>query len=191
VEVPIMRVSSRLLLLPALALLAACTSREARVATSSASSAPPAPSSPVLTGALGAPIAPLPPAAGANGGRQFSGTTSPAPVAMPGAPTRMSANEITAALSNNTAEGVTTEGLPYEIYFSGDGHERFRQANFADNGTWRVLPDGRLCTSLARVSDDTQQCYVMYKKGETITFESPEGVTVGNMTVVPGNPKRL
>ena len=186
-----MRVSSKLLLLPALALLAACASHETRVATPAASSQPPAPSSPALTGALGAPIAPMPPAAGANGGTQFSGTTSPAPVAMPGAPTRMSANEITAALSNNTAEGVTTEGLPYDIYFSGDGQERFRQANFADSGTWRVLPDGRLCTSLARVNDDTQQCYVMYKKGQTITFDSPEGVTVGNVTIVPGNPKRL
>ncbi|HEX6841424.1 MAG TPA: hypothetical protein VF113_07840 [Stellaceae bacterium] len=185
-----MRVSSKLLLLPALALLAACASRETQVRTPTASSAPPAPSSPTLTGALGAPIA-SPPSAGANGGTQFSGTTTPAPVAMPGAPTRMSANEITAALSNNTAEGVTTEGLPYEIYFSGDGQERFHQANFADNGTWRVLPDGRLCTSLSRVSDDTQQCYVMYKKGQTISFDSPEGVTVGNVTMVPGNPKRL
>lgn len=186
-----MRVSSKLLLLPALALLAACASREPQVKTPTASSAPPAPSSPVLTGALGAPITPMPPAAGANGDTQFAGSTSPAPVAMPGAPTRMSANEITAALSNNTAEGVTSEGHPYQIYFSGDGQERFRQANFADKGTWRVLPDGRLCTSLARVNDDTQQCYVMYKKGQTITFDSPEGVTVGNVTMVPGNPKRL
>ena len=187
-----MRVSSKLLLLPALALLAACASRETRVATPAASSVPRAsPSSPRLTGALGAPIAPLPPTARASDGTQFSGTTSPAPVAMPGAPTRMSANEITSALSNNTASGVTTEGLPYEIYFSGDGKERFRQANFADNGTWRVLPDGRLCTSLARVSDDTQQCYVLYKSGQTVTFESPEGVTVGNVTLIPGNPKRL
>src|SRR6185312_5762674 len=153
-EVPIMRVSSKLLLLPAVALLAACASHEARETTPTARSQPPSRSSPVLTGALGAPIAPMP-SAGATGGTQFSGSTTPAPVAMPGAPTRMSANEITAALSNNTAEGVTTEGLPYEIYFSGDGQERFRQANFADNGTWRVLPDGRLCTSLARVSDGT------------------------------------
>ena len=186
-----MPVPSKLLLLPALALLAACASHETRVATPApaASSVPPSP--PPLTGALGAPIAPLPPTARASDGTQFSGSTAPAPIAMPGAPTRMSANEISAALSNNTAEGVTTEGLPYDIYFSGDGHERFRQANFADNGTWRVRPDGRLCSSLARVSDDTQQCYILYKNGQTLTFESPEGVTVGNVTVLPGNPKRL
>jgi hypothetical protein len=184
-----MRVSSKLLLLPALALLAACASHETRVATPTtpaATSVPPSP--PPLTGALGAPIAPVPQSID---GTQFSGSTAPAPVAMPGAPTRMSANEITAALSNNTAEGVTTEGLPYTIYFSGDGHERFRQAGFGDNGTWRVMPDGRLCSSLARVSDGTQQCYIMYKNGETLTFESPEGVTVGNVTMVPGNPRQL
>jgi hypothetical protein len=183
-EVPIMRVPSKLLLLPALALLAACASHETRVATPGASSVPPSP--PPLTGALGAPIAPVPQA-----GTQLSGSTAPAPVAMPGAPTRMSANEITSALSNNTAEGVTTEGLPYTIYFSGDGRERFRQSGFSDDGTWRVMPDGRLCSSLTRVSDGTQQCYIMYKKGETLTFESPEGVTVGNVTMVPGNPKQL
>jgi hypothetical protein len=182
-----MPVPSKLLLLPALALLAACASHETRVATPAASSVPPSP--PPLTGALGAPIAPMPQSVG---GTQFSGaSTAPAPVAMPGAPTRMSANEITAALSNNTADGVTTEGLPYTIYFSGDGQERFRQASFADNGTWRVMPDGRLCSSLARVSDGTQQCYIMYKKGETLTFESPEGITVGNVTMLPGNPKQL
>jgi hypothetical protein len=181
-----MPIPSKLLLLPALVLLAACASRETRIATPAASSVPSSP--PPLTGALGAPIAPVPQSAD---GSQFSGSTAPAPVAMPGAPTRMSANEITAALSNNTAEGVTTEGLPYTIYFSGDGHERFRQAGFGDNGTWRVMPDGRLCSSLARVSDGTQQCYIMYKSGETLTFQSPEGVTVGNVTMVPGNPKRL
>ena len=184
-----MPVPSKLLLLPALALLAACASHETRVATPTASSVTPAPSSPPLTGALGAPIAPVPQAI--DGSPLSGGSTAPAPVAMPGAPTRMSANEITAALSNNTAHGVTTEGLPYMIYFSGDGHERFRQASFNDTGTWRVLPDGRLCSSLTRVSDDTQQCYIMYKSNQTLTFQSPEGVTVGNVTMVPGNPKQL
>lgn len=183
--------SRSLMLLPALALLAACASSETRV-TPAATSAPPSP--PPLTGAIGAPITPVPPMPQptlAMPTPLSGGTTAPAPVAMPGMPMRMSANEITAALSNNTVKGVTTEGAPYTVYFAGDGQERFRQADFSDVGTWRVLPDGRFCSSLARVSDDTQQCYIMYRNGQSITFQSPEGITVGNVTVVPGNPERL
>ena len=180
----------RVLLLPALALLAACAPHETHVATPAATSVPPSP--PPLTGALGAPIAPVPPMGQASDGTPMSGgTTAPAPVAMPGLPTRMSANEITAALSNNTVRGVTTEGSPYTVYFGGDGREHFTQAGFSDVGTWRVLPDGRFCSALARVSDDTQQCYIMYRDGQNITFQSPEGITVGNVSVVPGNPDSL
>jgi hypothetical protein len=183
-----MPIPSRFLtLLPALALVAACASPETRVAPT-ATSAPP-----VLTGALGAPIAPQPLPTQATGAplALSGGSTAPAPVAMPGAPTRMSAGEIAAALSNNTAQGITTEGAPYALYFVGDGQERFRQGGFSDAGTWRVLPDGRFCSSLARVSSDNQQCYIMYRSGQTITFQRPDGVTVGNVTVVPGNPERL
>jgi hypothetical protein len=175
-----------LMLLPALA-LAACASPETRVAPAASSVPPP------LTGALGAPIAPqpLPTTATSTPMPLSGGSTAPAPVAMPGAPTRMSAAEIAAALSNNTAEGMTTEGASYALYFVGDGQERFRQGGFTDTGTWRVLPDGRFCSSLARVSSDNQQCYIMYRNGQTITFQRPDGVTIGNVTVLPGNPERL
>lgn len=175
----------RFLLLPALALLAACASHESRVGTTPATAATSSP--PTLTGALGAPIAPPPDdAAGFSGG-----TSAPAPIAMPGAPMRMSANEIQAALANNSAQGVTTEGQPYTLYFTGDGQERFRQGDYRDSGTWRVLPDGRFCSALTRVSNNNQQCYIMYRNGQNITFERPDGVTVGSVTVTPGNPQSL
>ncbi len=179
--------SRSLLLLPALALVAACASSE-RVPPAAATTSPPS-----LTGALGAPTAPAPlPTNATNTPLPLSGgSTAPAPVAMPGAPARMSASEIAAALSNNTAEGVTTEGASYALYFVGDGQERFRQGAFRDTGTWRVLPDGRFCSTLVRVSSDNQQCYIMYRNGQTITFQRPDGVTVGDVTVVPGNPERL
>lgn len=181
-----MPMSSRLLLLlPALALLAACADHDRRVATPAASSVPPSP--PPLTGALGAPIAPPPDDVAGFAG----GTSAPAPIAMPGAPMRMSASEIQAALANNSAQGVTTEGQPYALYFTGDGQERFRQGDYRDTGTWRVLPDGRFCSTLSRVSNNNQQCYVMYRNGQNITFERPDGVTVGSVTVTPGNPQSL
>jgi hypothetical protein len=182
--------SRSLMLLPALALLAACASPD-QPPPPAASSVPPAP--PPLIGALGAPIAPAPLPTDAQGNPLplSGGTIAPAPVAMPGAPARLSANEIAATLSNNTAEGLTTDGARYSLYLSGDGQERFRQGAFTDVGTWRVLPDGRFCSSLVRVSNNDQQCYIMYRSGQNITFERPDGVTVGNVTVVPGNPEHL
>lgn len=173
-----------MLLLPVLAVVAACHSSPDQPAVAgSAGSSPP----PVLTGALGVPIAPAPAGTTALSG----GSTAPAPVAMPGAPTRMSADEIVAAFSNHTAQGITTDGAPYAVYFSGGGQERFRQGGFNDIGTWRVLPDGRFCSSLARVSSGNQQCYIMLRSGQTITFERPDGVIVGSVTVRPGNPANL
>jgi len=183
-----MTIPSRfVILLPALALAAACASSQTHVAPAATSSPPP------LTGALGAPIAPAPlPTDATRAPLPLSGgSTAPAPVAMPGAPTRMSAAEIAAALSNNTAQGITTEGASYALYFVGDGQERFRQGGFSDVGTWRVLPDGRFCSTLVRVSSDNQQCYIMYRSGQNITFQRPDGVTVGSVTVVPGNPEHF
>jgi|HubBroStandDraft_1064217.scaffolds.fasta_scaffold279629_1 hypothetical protein len=162
------------LLFPVLA-LAACTRSYDRpvVATQ-----PPPP--PMLNGALGAPIAPDVPLSGS--------TTPPGPIAIPGAPVRMSAPEITAAFVNNTAEGVTTNGMPYAMYFTADGSERFKEGNYRDTGTWRVLPDGRFCSSLSEISNGNQECYYMYRTGNAISFERPDGVTVGNVTVVAGDP---
>ena len=185
-----MPTSPRVLLLLPVALVAACAmpERHSGPTTATTTAAPPP-----LAGALGAPITPAPPPteAASTPLPLSGGSTAPAPVAMPGAPTRMSANEITAALSNNTAQGATTAGVPYSAYFSGDGKERFHQGGFTDTSTWRVLPDGRFCSSLSRVSSDNQECYIMYRSGQTITFQRPDGVTVGNVTVVPGNPERL
>lgn len=167
-----------LLLLPVIALAACTRSYDQPVAATQ----PPPP--PMLNGALGAPIAPETPLAGS--------TTPPAgPIAMPNAPMRMSATDITSAFINNTAEGVTTNGVPYAAYFTADGRQRFKQGNFRDAGTWHVLPDGRFCSSLTQVSNGNQECYYMYRSGSAISFQRPDGVTVGNVTMVAGDPEGL
>lgn len=165
--------SKLLLLVPALALLAACESAPYHPGHA-VSAAPPPP--PNLTGALGAPLAPavtMP----------MAGSTVP-----PGTPMRLSATEISTMLANNTAQGVTTDGQPYAAFFSADGQERFREGNFADAGSWRVLPDGRFCSLLPRLSGNAEECYIMYRSGNAITFQRPDGLTVGSVNVVPGNP---
>jgi hypothetical protein len=163
-----------------LALVAACNPHPYSHDTY-ATAAPPPP--PALPGALGVPLAPGQIA-------PLSGSTVPPGVA-PTTPIRMSATDIGSTLVNNTAEGVTTNGLPYAAYFTPDGHERFREGNFTDIGTWRVTPDGRFCSALVQLSANTEECYVMYRVGNNVTFQRPNGTTVGNVTVVPGNPQGL
>jgi len=168
------------LALPALALLAACATAPYPPAQTVAVVAPPPPP-PSLTGALGAPLAPATTTA-------LSGSSVPV---TPGAPMRMSAAEISTAFADNTAQGTTANGLPYAIFFTPDGTERFRQGDFTDIGTWRVLPDGRFCSSLTRLSGNAEECYVMYRSANTITFERRDGVSVGSINLLPGNPLSL
>jgi hypothetical protein len=160
-------------ILPALALLAACTTQASRP-NDVVIVAPPA-----LPGALGAPVAPgtEPP---------MAGSTVP-----PNTPMRLSAAEISATLSNNTVQGVSANGLGYASFFTATGEERFREGSFNDTGTWRVLPDGRFCSTLTRLSGNAEECYILYRSGTTLTFQRPDGITVGNVTVVAGDPLSL
>lgn len=177
-----MRASKLLpLLIPALALLAGCETAPYHPGQAATAAPPPPPPAPVLTGALGAPLAP-------TAATPLSGSSVPMAT---GAPMRMSAPEITSAFTNNTAQGVTTNGQPYAAYFTADGTQRFREGDFTDVGTWRVLPDGRFCSALTRLSDNAEQCYIMYRSANTITFERPDGVTVGSVNLVPGDPLSL
>jgi hypothetical protein len=158
-------------IVPVLALLAACAPAPYQPQTTE--SAPP----PDLTGALGAPVttAAAPPMSGSS------------LAVLPATPVRMSAPEIAATLTNNTAQGYAANGLPYAAYFDASGQERFREGNFSDAGTWRVLADGRLCSSLVQLGGNVEQCYIIYRKGATLTFQQPDGVTLGSVTVVAGS----
>jgi hypothetical protein len=170
----------RLPLLSALVLLAACEAAPYHPGHA-VSAAPPPPPPPNLTGAIGAPLAPA-------ATMPLAGSSVPV---VPGAPMRLSATEIADAFTNNTAQGVTANGLPYAAYFAADGQERFRAGSYNDVGTWRVLPDGRLCTELSQVGQGAEQCYIMYRSGNTISFQRPDGITVGSVNIVDGDPLSL
>ncbi|HYM03386.1 MAG TPA: hypothetical protein VET85_10595 [Stellaceae bacterium] len=172
------RTTARAMLVPALGLLAACTT-DPRYSSETTVIEPP----PALPGALGTPVMPSGVVAG--------DTVVPGVVAAPGTPMRLSAMEVTAALANNTAEGRAANGLPYAIYFSSTGEERFRQGRFRDVGVWRVLPDGRFCSRLALLSANSEQCYVMYRSGNTVAYQLSDGVTLGSVVITPGDPLAL
>jgi hypothetical protein len=163
-----------LAILPLLALIAACDPSPYHEGHS-VSAAPP----PDLSGALGAPVAVAP--------APVSGSTVPvAPL-----PVRMSAPEIAATFADNTAEGVSSTGAPYAAYFVADGSERFLSGGFRDYGRWRVLGDGRLCTSLLSLGRGAESCYVMYRNGNTITFAASDGTAIGSFAIVAGDPMHL
>ncbi len=168
-----------LTLLPAASLLAACATGSYYDEHRATAAPPPPP--PPLPGSLG-----VSPGASSS----LSGTTV-APPLRTTAPMRMSASEIAATLSNNTVQGVSSNGLPYAIYFAGNGQERFREGSFVDTGTWHVRPEGLFCSTLVRLNGDREQCYAMYRSGDTITFARPDGVAIGSIGVVPGNPNGI
>lgn len=166
-----------LLALPALA-LAACSlwSRPAPTIVS-------APPLPTIGGAL---VAPQSMAAAPA----YSGSSS-APNAAPGTAVRLSAGDTLALLANNTAVGLTDTGVPYQVYFATNGVARFREENVVDGGTWRVLPDGTLCSRLARVAGGAESCYALSRYGDVILYHRPDGLAMGSIRVVAGNPQNL
>jgi hypothetical protein len=152
-----------ILALPALA-LAACYSAPPRTVTVQA------PPSPVV-------VAPAP---------VYSGSSY-----APRAPVPLTASAAQQLLANNTAVGLTDDGTPFDVYFGANGAARFRLRAVADGGTWRVLPDGTLCSPLSRVAQSADSCYTLSQDGDVILYRRPDGVAMGSIRVVTGNPRDL
>ncbi len=175
----IVRVTLRVLLcsVPAACLLAACGYLPQPFASN-----PPSPPPPPVSGAFVAPPGTAAP--------EYSGSST-APAAAPGAAVRLSASDALALLANNTAIGVTDNGVPYGVFFTNDGVARLREPSLADTGTWRVLPDGQVCSQLPHVGSGAENCYVLERYGDVILFGRPDGPALGSIRVVAGNPQML
>jgi hypothetical protein len=105
--------------------------------------------------------------------------------------TRMTAVEIQSTLANNTATGTARNGQTYYAYFGPTGQVRFQQDNISDTGTWQILPDGQFCSRMARINDGIEQCYTLYRNGQVMTFDRPDGTPIGSFTALAGNPHDL
>jgi hypothetical protein len=163
--------------LPVLA-LAACSSDSPRTAQQGSSYATPV--SPTVT-----PIQPPSSSAQATAPGAIAGTSTP------GGPTKMTPTEIQSMLANNTATGVSRSGSAYYAWFSPSGQVRFVEGEVRDTGTWRILPDGQLCTQMARLNAGQDQCYSIYREGQVLTYDRPDGTTIGTFSVLSGNPQNL
>jgi hypothetical protein len=122
----------------------------------------------------------------AGAGAGVSGSST---MPMPGA--RMTANEIANTLTSNTVVGYANDGTPYYAYFLPNGEQRFRIGSTPDTGTWRVLGSGELCSRLVRINNGAEQCYWLYRNGDSVLFENVAGAQQGSFRVLPGDPQRL
>jgi len=117
----------------------------------------------------------------------IAGTTA----AQSATPARLGTDQIAVLLAGNTATGIASDGRAYAAYFLPDGQVRFRVGASTDSGTWRATPDGRLCSSLARIDGGAEQCYSLYRVGNAFRFDRPDGNQVGTFQVLAGNPQSL
>lgn len=60
-----------------------------------------------------------------------------------------------------------------------------------DGGTWRVLPDGEVCSQLPRIARGAENCYALSRYGDVILYGPPNGPALGSIRVVAGNPQAL
>src|SRR5262249_26741427 len=104
---------------------------------------------------------------------------------------RLSSTELAALLSDNTVTGVSANGRPYYVYFVRDGRLKYRQDDYRDGGSWRLTPDGRLCSTLTRINAGVEAGYTLYRNGANFRFDRPDGNQVGTFAVLPGNQQNL
>ncbi len=161
--------SKWLMFAPALGLMAACSSNTP--AYPPVSVAPPAATVPATPSALD------------TGTSGIAGTTA--------RPLALTPTQIANTISNNTLTGIARNGVPYSIYFTSDGRQRFQQGNIRDAGTWHVTADGRFCWTFNKVSSGREECYVLYRSGDTITLQTPDGSASDTARLLTGNPEHI
>jgi hypothetical protein len=110
----------------------------------------------------------------------------------PGAfPTRLNATEVRTLVANNTMISTAGNGRPTYYYLVRDGRLKYQQDNFADGGSWRVSPEGLLCTTLTRIDAGVENCYTVDRDGSNFRIGRPDGAPVAGFTVFPGNRQNL
>ncbi|HZS84339.1 MAG TPA: hypothetical protein VFA50_15800 [Stellaceae bacterium] len=174
----IFRPSSLILALAALGALGACSTR----GESTASATTPAPSSAatVTTPSTTTTVTP-----GTTVITPNSGTSTAIVPA-----TRLTANEIDHIVMGNTISGTTKSGQPYYMKFMQGGEVTYHQGgNYTAAGTWRVSPNGELCTRFGTIANGAEQCYTLYHNANVTNgyvYERPDGQPVGQFVVTPG-----
>jgi hypothetical protein len=105
--------------------------------------------------------------------------------------TQLSANEAVTLLSGNTATGMASNGQTYFMLFRNDRQLRFRENQYRDRGDWHVALDGQLCTTLRVVDVGVENCYALYRNGNTIDFGGRDGNRLGTFSVLQGDPQNI
>ncbi len=103
---------------------------------------------------------------------------------------RLTADQIRQQLIDHTLSGVIG-GLPFELYSASDGTQKVKMTKFNDTGTWRIIADGHWCRTWKVAYGGKEDCFTVYKNGETYHSVTPEGAARSSYTAKPGNPDHL
>ena len=102
---------------------------------------------------------------------------------------RLTADQIRLQLIDHTISGVTG-GMQFDLYTAPDGTQKLKMTNFTDAGTWRIIADGRWCRTWRVALGGKEDCFTVYKSGETY-YSVTEGAVRSVYTARPGNPDHL
>ena len=87
---------------------------------------------------------------------------------------------------------IVSEGKDLEeVYFGNNGAARFHDRSMTEGGTWRVLPNGQVCSRMPHIAGGAENCYVLSRYGDVILYGPPNGPARGSIRVVSGNPQAL
>jgi hypothetical protein len=100
-------------------------------------------------------------------------------------------SQVVTLLTNNTARGVDTNGRPYDAYLAAGGSFRMDRQGITQAGTWRVLPDGQICSALNNGGAAAEQCYYLTPESNYVRYDRSDGTPLGTFVVVSGNPQNL
>jgi hypothetical protein len=121
-------------------------------------------------------------------GASTSGAGTSMPVVMRA---HLTQSQVLALLTNNTARGVDTNGRPYDAYLASGGIFRMDRQGITQTGTWRVLPDGQICSALSNSGAAAEQCYYLTPESNYVRYDRSDGTPLGTFVVVAGNPQNL
>ena len=98
--------------------------------------------------------------------------------------------EMRAALSGNSAQGLTADQQPYTVFFAPSGMIHMEVANgYVDRGRWWITANDQYCRSWSRIDGGQEACFAVSRAGDELTFARGESRLV--VTLVTGNPEQL
>jgi|SRR5579872_1216866 len=94
----------------------------------------------------------------------------------------LTGEQITSALSGRVTTGYQDSGSPYRITYQADGTQTLQSGKFFDTGKW-VVRGNQLCLTWNKKFSGQEQCYLVSRDGNTISYFHPDGSASGTSKI--------